>query len=691
MNNQEKLSLAIFAILNEDIGSEKEIQIRRGALDIQSCFFAALAGPMLSYVSIIISGSKREGFRIPGSDFDVMTPFKPNIIRLFENDQSRYNSSRFSANPISIWPLYMELECEESNPGFYKLRIPFCKSSSDDGFIVMQGKTYFRSDWNYLFLLGRIHLGGLQHGPCLQSTLSGDEVDLGICIQCPFWPKRANPWIKRCSKWPNQNVVQRIIKGGCHVMAIGSQDPDLRNIEWRISFSMAELELIYSMNHTQFLVYGLLKLFLKEVLDKFCEESMLCSYFMKTAVLWEIQENPFPWDPCTIVSCFWLCFKRLISWVERGFCPNFFIPENNMFYGKIFGCKQEWLLCQLLRLYEEGITCIFQMPSFNFSRILKTLYPVWLFEDESRLQLKQTFEIRTFNEIKGFETFGLLHTMIKRPMYCLRMLEDIVKYHHTEERKVTIQHFASLTFHRLSFCLYNSSMKTENKFFYKSNKLILSLLTLAEKYGNVSEILYLCIFLYRTQRYEKAASLLEDLNRKLNNPSLLYNNNVNIQKYEDTVGNEALCEKLRKAVAFDILLDNESCYIKELLLEQQIHALNDKCCIIVPALVFVHMLQVLVNNELHNEHGKINALENLFYLVHYNNGLFIPDKLRDISWHILGICQLVCGEFKNAMQSFMECFQILKQVNGLYVTQTPFGALHLRIKYIKDKCELNFL
>ncbi|KAK3103486.1 hypothetical protein FSP39_019584 [Pinctada imbricata] len=37
-------------------------------------------------------------------------------------------------------------------------------------------------------------------------------------------------------------------------------------VEWRMSFSLAEKRLVRFMNHTQFLTYGLLKLFLKEVM-----------------------------------------------------------------------------------------------------------------------------------------------------------------------------------------------------------------------------------------------------------------------------------------------------------------------------------------------------------------------------------------------------------------------------------------
>lgn len=43
-------------------------------------------------------------------------------------------------------------------------------------------------------------------------------------------------------------------------------ESDENEFEWRLSFSQAEQKLVYSMNHTQFLCYGVLKIFLKDVL-----------------------------------------------------------------------------------------------------------------------------------------------------------------------------------------------------------------------------------------------------------------------------------------------------------------------------------------------------------------------------------------------------------------------------------------
>jgi hypothetical protein len=115
------------------------------------------------------------------------------------------------------------------------------------------------------------------------------------------------------------------------------------DLEWRISFSQAEQKLVYCMNHCQFLCYGVMKIILKEVIH----DELFCSYFMKTILFWRIQENSSTlWLPSTLIKQVWLCFKSLMQCVYAGNLPNFFIPENNMFAGKVVGAQQ-------ILLYQE--------------------------------------------------------------------------------------------------------------------------------------------------------------------------------------------------------------------------------------------------------------------------------------------------------------------------------------------------
>ncbi|KAK3087665.1 hypothetical protein FSP39_008918 [Pinctada imbricata] len=165
------------------------------------------------------------------------------------------------------------------------------------------------------------------------------------------------------NNWPPYDTVRDMIKDGCLFVPIGCKSSPSEEIEWRMSFSLAEKRLVHSMNHTQFLIYALLKLFLKEVVENnIILKGLLCSYFMKTLVFWEIMETKIPWTPSYLVQHFWNCFRRLLGWIDKEYCPNFFLPENNMFIGKIHGENKRNLLKELGSLYRQGYLILQNIP-----------------------------------------------------------------------------------------------------------------------------------------------------------------------------------------------------------------------------------------------------------------------------------------------------------------------------------------
>ena len=198
------------------------------------------------------------------------------------------------------------------------------------------------------------------YGPCASGTILQTEFDFAFCLHSPLWPKQARRCKSRLysSGWPSHDTLKQTTSKGCNVVPIGSKTPRFRaaaDLEWRISFSLAENSLIQAMNHHQFLCYGLLKIFLNEVIKETEGiDDLLCSYFLKTAMFWEMTETRSDHINCNILYSFWNCFRRIISWVKAEYCPNFFIPENNMFSGKIYGQSKELLLQHLIIFYKAG-------------------------------------------------------------------------------------------------------------------------------------------------------------------------------------------------------------------------------------------------------------------------------------------------------------------------------------------------
>ena len=153
------------------------------------------------------------------------------------------------------------------------------------------------------------------------------EIDNAWCFISDFWPPAAFEFANRRTFWPKKHVLNHIDNYGCHLVPIGQHEED----EWQISFSVAEQKLMYSINHSEFVLYGLLKIFLKEVLNNVSaeEDKLLCSYHMKTALFWVLQNSTIPeCCPQNFLQYFWACFKLILKWVYEGVCPNFFFPRK---------------------------------------------------------------------------------------------------------------------------------------------------------------------------------------------------------------------------------------------------------------------------------------------------------------------------------------------------------------------------
>lgn len=330
---------------------------------------------------LIRAGSCAEGFRIRGTDVDHMIVDKLTKV-----------VAEIPKNFGSLTAVVRMTKTPDEPPGYVKLIVltpltPLVHIR--ESMQKIRGDYYLSSEAFMKWYQIQIPVGVL-HGPCvLERTEDGDH-DRSFCLQYKDWPVFANEWIerKRSYEWPSKELIRKIKTLGCHLMAIGSKkintnfhsvdsvdsiwigDP----LQWRISFSLAEKHLVYSFNNTQFLTYGIFKLLNQEV---FSQDSIvkncICSYFLKTVLFWTIEETPSDcWKPERLVYCVDICFQRLIEWTKNGFCPNYFIRDNNMFLGKVQECQLEYISSKLNELHKEGWRCLLRCPSlFDLKKALE--------------------------------------------------------------------------------------------------------------------------------------------------------------------------------------------------------------------------------------------------------------------------------------------------------------------------------
>ena len=251
-------------------------------------------------------------------------------------------------------PLQYDRQCllivrdGHTKPGYCKLqvvqsRIPFTRSLVPD-----QLPEGYQFDCNgrvvstKVLRFGYIFPAALYkaHGPAMaaQATSKIPQHDIVRAYRCRSWPNAALEWLDRERKydWPPQDLIENMKKLGFFVVRIGHPHGSERDLEWRISLSLQERLLMFSLNHTQFKCYILLKMVKKDYINKKLGVEAVSSYHCKTCLFYMIENTPGDlWQPKNLLACLKGCLKRLYIWVKSGICPNYFIPKENMFAGRL--------------------------------------------------------------------------------------------------------------------------------------------------------------------------------------------------------------------------------------------------------------------------------------------------------------------------------------------------------------------
>lgn len=115
--------------------------------------------------------------------------------------------------------------------------------------------------------------------------------DFVYSLRCPFWPSQAEEWLHRDRiLWPSSEVISIISTQGCHLVPVGSHNSDVREYEWRFSFSVAELMLARSLSEKQKVTYSVLKTLIKSEM-KARGIDVFASYHLKTCLFWFLEKK----------------------------------------------------------------------------------------------------------------------------------------------------------------------------------------------------------------------------------------------------------------------------------------------------------------------------------------------------------------------------------------------------------------
>nr|XP_022307950.1 uncharacterized protein LOC111113950 [Crassostrea virginica] len=442
-------------------------------------------------------------------------------------------------------------------------------------------------------------------------------------------------------------------------------------------FYFQEKKLVYSMNHTQFLTYGLLKLFLKEIINNGLneEEKILCSYYIKTVVYWAIQQNAmFDWCPKTLLEGFWVCFKLLLKWIYEGICPIFLIPENNMFLNNVYGYAQEMLYTRMQSLYEMGIVFLLQSPSIS-SYITRLLCNPSLstVTHESNLLSELELDFHLFNEI--FLTDNSYHfNDLCEYLECIEVVEQMLCSPNSEIQSLMLQNLMVTFLQSSAFLIHSMQFPTSgcNRDRYSRDRMVRNMLNLAARFGCATDLLYIAMYYYRTSRHREALSVVERTKEKM----AIRNGRCLCQKhqmrYMEAFGGQSWTFKMKHMVWKDISFSNKIKYLDELILEQ--HSALEACenNLFISPVILVHMLEFLCCRQT-DSNGAHEAVEALEFLVRNDwgggGGVHVTHGSIKLSWQILGICQHMVGNHYAALHSYQ---QSLQQESGQEIESATF-------------------
>ncbi|XP_069109027.1 uncharacterized protein [Argopecten irradians] len=300
-----------------------------------------------------------------GSDGDIMC-IERNVVVLCHNQMNSVPQNKGGKSVLWMRPA-------NSRPGYVRLEVVYLGRQISTDFysaIVPVGDQYFLSSEvfqkKFIDLMGHyLQIDAEIHGPAAAFQTYGVKIYTVGSFKCINWPKEANEWVirPRLHGWPDKTLRDEIVHDGCHLVPVGDKTSPDTFLQWRISFATAERKLVYSLSRVQFLVYGLLKYFLKQISDTLKQilgdTDILSSYIIKTIVFHAVEKTPCSlWQEKHTFICFMLCLNILITWVKAGHCPNYFIPTNNMFLGKVHGENKQKLLHFLLSLHDMKWGCL---------------------------------------------------------------------------------------------------------------------------------------------------------------------------------------------------------------------------------------------------------------------------------------------------------------------------------------------
>ncbi|XP_021380101.1 uncharacterized protein LOC110467326 [Mizuhopecten yessoensis] len=650
----ERMSVLLSTYLERKFtGTKEEVDILRRALFLQG----HLSNLDQNSVYGILCGSLGEGLCLKSSDADEMVSDRHVVVM--------YPNQSIPSHLANKTILYMrQADCR---PGYVNLQLAHipdeCNRLLFNSFVPHQNSTFVSSDiyreqWvSYM----NQHTGWKyeSNGPSCTTSSHSQDSDSVRSFVCDCWPNEANEWVTRTRLygWPQQALIDKIVDRGCHVVPVGDKCSEDPSLQWRISFATAEKSLIHSFSHIQFMVYALLKYFLKQIKETLKEtigdDDILCSYFLKTTLFHAIENSSqMFWQDKHLFYCFWFCLNILIAWVRAGFCPNYFIPTNNLFKRKVHGPSQKKLLDVLNNFYQMKWMCL------SVGNFFKPT--VWEDLCNTSIQAQLACPVTVQEAVLHQDTLTVcnLRSVVARitTRRIIRKALQLLSTAQSDLDEVYTYHYATMSLQRLAIqqVYPDHTVATDNKTRYRSLRKCKHWMIPSALMG--TELLRLATFHFLTGNYSKSLEMCKQVMElasyyrtdTLTNKRLHPDQEAKYRLEHQQPGHAS--DRLPKIYTNFISFDNKDLCLPHLRPE----LMDEFSCILVPPLPYAVFLSFLCCNALGDTRRRDAALHHLlevqydeeqggdqFYIVHT----------------LLGICYQTLGDNHRAIRAYWESGQ----------------------------------
>ncbi|KAL3857808.1 hypothetical protein ACJMK2_012443 [Sinanodonta woodiana] len=567
------------------------------------------------------------------------------------------------------WVLHNEcvlaVSDENTPPGFVKLQPKenelqsLCKSDR-------YGSSVLCNDY-----FGMRHKNWKRHGPANRgypgNIIAFDHV-LGVKLYA--WPDQASHWLTRNRRynWPSQEMIIIIQQTGALLVPVGQNLSQEQHLEWRISISYGEKLLMWLLNSTQYKCYILLKMINKTFIKSVVGDETLSSYHFKTCMFYLIENTPATiWQPENLLLCLDMCLILMYDWIEGEICPNYFIPEENMFQCKIYGHISRQLLRVLSNLLKEKCRYLVRISCDNIGEKLVRACQTPLMElelqgeDVTKVLLISSAllctHIRSIVQYAFRNEWIFYSRVLVRPFFCHEPREEV----HNILRKF--------------FCSFLGSKLASTSCFDQNRDT--HSLDLAQEFllrGSSSDVtsgkLKLAAFYLLQNNLDICKDVLNEIHRKYSYKILDQNNRCQHMLQAILSENLSTAQLISQYVTFPVHYhpSEMNCIPKALILQMFRSTESDEVdsyenyfakLVSVDPNVYLYFLEYLCYHRQSKSLHKIVALNNMIVVIRHEQIEYLDSALNLVAY-----CLLQKGRFLSAYNILCKSMKLKKALNA---------------------------